>query len=87
MLTSALLLIFIFAAACGPIIEKRFFPKPSELEMAKEVTRLSQTDVKNFSVQPVATGSLWPADDHVFFYADSKALRVGDIIQLVSSKR
>jgi flagellar L-ring protein precursor FlgH len=25
-------------------------------------------------------GSLWPADDHVFFYADKKALRVGDII-------
>jgi flagellar L-ring protein precursor FlgH len=28
----------------------------------------------------VAVGSLWPADDHVFFYADKKALRVGDII-------
>src|SRR5207344_1774140 len=34
------------------------------------------------SVQPVAPGSLWPADDHVFFYADHKALRVGDIVTI-----
>ena len=64
------------------MIEKRFFPMPSELAMSKEVTRLGQIDVKNFSAQPVATGSLWPADDHVFFYADRKALRVGDIITI-----
>jgi flagellar L-ring protein precursor FlgH len=69
-------------AGCGPMIEKRFFPKPTEVEMGKEVNRLSQTDVKNYSAQPVATGSLWPADDHVFFYADRKALRVGDIITI-----
>ncbi len=67
---------------CGPIIEKRFFPKPTEVEMAREVNRLSQTEVRNQSPQPVAPGSLWPADDHVFFYADRKALRVGDIITI-----
>jgi flagellar L-ring protein precursor FlgH len=65
---------------CGSLLEKRFFPKPSEQEMAKEVDRLNNTDVKNYSSKPVAQGSLWPADDHVFFYADRKALRVGDIV-------
>ena len=65
---------------CGPIIEKRFFPKPTEADMAREVNRLSQTEVRNQNPQPVAPGSLWPADDHVAFYADRKALRVGDII-------
>jgi flagellar L-ring protein precursor FlgH len=67
-------------AACGPMIEKRFFPKPTELEMAREVTRLGQTDTQNPNTQPASRGSLWPADDQVFFYADKKALRVGDII-------
>jgi flagellar L-ring protein FlgH len=67
-------------AACGPMIEKRFFPKPSELEMAREVGRLGQTDVTAKSNQPVSQGSLWPADDHVFFYSDKKALRMGDIL-------
>jgi flagellar L-ring protein FlgH len=62
------------------MIEKRFFPKPSELEMAREVGRLGQTDVTAKSNQPVSQGSLWPADDHVFFYADKKALRTGDIL-------
>ena len=68
--------------ACGPMIEKRFFPKPTEADTAREVNRLSQTEVRNQNSQPVAVGSLWPADDHVFFYADRKALRVGDIITI-----
>src|SRR5215208_6551785 len=80
MRTAGVLLIFIFTAGCGPIIEKRFFPKPTEQEMAREVNRLGQTGIKNSSVQAAAIGSIWPADDHVFFYADRKALRVGDII-------
>jgi flagellar L-ring protein precursor FlgH len=71
-----------FVIGCGPMIEKRFFPKPTEEEMAKEVSRLSQTEVRNQNPQTVAPGSLWPADDHVFFYADRKALRVGDIITI-----
>lgn len=50
--------------------------------MAREVNRLGQTEVKMQSPLPVAPGSLWPADDHVFFYADRKALRVGDIITI-----
>jgi flagellar L-ring protein precursor FlgH len=74
--------IFIGAAAsgCGQMVEKRFFPKPTETEMVREVTRLSQTDVGPKSVQPASLGSLWPDDDQVFFYGDKKALRVGDII-------
>lgn len=66
--------------SCGPLIEKRFFPKPTDREMAREVGRLGNTEVNANSVQPASRGSLWPADDHVFFYADKKALRVGDII-------
>lgn len=77
-----LILLCAFLGGCGAMIEKRFFPKPSDVEMTKEVSRLGQTDVKNMSVQPVALGSLWPADDHVFFYADHKALRVGDIVTI-----
>ena len=69
-------------AGCGPIVEKRFFPKPTELEMAKEVDRLSSTDMKNYISKPATQGSLWPADDHVFLYADRKALRVGDIVTI-----
>jgi flagellar L-ring protein precursor FlgH len=77
-----LILLCAFLSGCGAMLEKRFFPKPSDVEMTKEVNRLGQTDVKNMSVQPVALGSLWPADDHVFFYADHKALRVGDIVTI-----
>lgn len=83
---TVLFLASVFLGGCGPMIEKRFFPKPTEVEMAKEVSRLSQTKTKDFSIQPVATGSLWPADDHVFFYADRKALRVGDIITISISE-
>jgi flagellar L-ring protein FlgH len=70
----------LFFCGCGPMIEKRFFPRPTEPEMVREVHRLSQTEVGGKSIRPVSQGSLWPADDHVFFYADKKALRVGDII-------
>lgn len=66
--------------ACAPMIEKRFFPKPTPQEMVREVGRLGHTDVIASSIQPASQGSLWPADDHVFFYGDVKAARVGDII-------
>jgi flagellar L-ring protein precursor FlgH len=61
-------------------LEKRFFPKPTDLEMSKEVNRLAQTDVQSGNIQSASPGSLWPVDDHVYFYSDKKALRVGDII-------
>lgn len=80
--TLLLLVSFYLVAGCGPMIEKRFFPKPGPEELSKEVDRLSNTEVKNYSPKPVAQGSLWPADDHVFFYADRKALRVGDIVTI-----
>jgi flagellar L-ring protein precursor FlgH len=70
------------AGGCGPMVEKRFFPKPTEAEMAQEVSRLSRTEVRSPTPETVAPGSLWPADDHVFFYADRKALHVGDIITI-----
>jgi flagellar L-ring protein precursor FlgH len=69
-------------AGCGPMIEKRFFPRPSEAQMAEEVSRLSQTEVRSRAPETVSPGSLWPADDHLFFYSDRKALRVGDIITI-----
>jgi flagellar L-ring protein precursor FlgH len=74
---SVLLLIIM---GCSGIIEKRFFPKPTEAEMAKEVIRLGQTEVGQQTNRPVAVGSLWPGDDHLSLYGDKKAMRVGDII-------
>jgi len=70
----------VLLCGCGNMIEKRFFPKPTASEMSKEVNRLGQTDTHNPNTQAVSRGSLWPVDDHVFFYGDKKALRVGDII-------
>ncbi|HXF75586.1 MAG TPA: flagellar basal body L-ring protein FlgH [Methylomirabilota bacterium] len=70
----------ILPLGCAQMIEKRFFPKPTEAEMAKEVARLSQTETQTPNAQPASRGSLWPAGDQVFFYSDKKALRVGDII-------
>ena len=70
----------LLVVGCSATIEKRYFPKPTEAEIAKEVARLGQTEVRQQGGRPVAAGSLWPADDHVFFYGDKKALRVGDII-------
>jgi flagellar L-ring protein precursor FlgH len=74
------LFMFLLAMGCSAAVEKRFFPKPSDAELAQEVMRLGQTNVGAQMSRPVAIGSLWPADDHVFFYGDKKALRVGDII-------
>jgi flagellar L-ring protein precursor FlgH len=77
---TSVFLLPLFVLGCSATVEKRFFPKPTEVDMAKEITRLGQTEVRPQSGRPAAVGSLWPADDHVFFYADKKALRVGDII-------
>jgi flagellar basal body L-ring protein FlgH len=76
----SLLALLVVNIGCAQMIEKRFFPKPTEGEIAQEVSRLGQTEVKTQNALPAAPGSLWPADDRVFFYADKKALRVGDII-------
>lgn len=62
------------------MIEKRFFPKPTEREMGKEITRLGQTETASVNNHPASPGSLWPVDDRVFFYGDKKALRTGDIV-------
>jgi len=76
----SLLLLSLVSIGCSTSVEKRFFPKPTEANLAQEVARLGQTNVGPQTSRPVAVGSLWPADDHVFFYGDKKALRVGDII-------
>lgn len=47
-----------------------------------EVERLSETTVFSPGSVPISEGSLWPADDHVFFYRDQKALREGDILTI-----
>ena len=74
------LILSVLTMGCSATIDKRFFPKPTEAEMVQEVIRLGQTNVGQQVSRPVAVGSLWPSDDHVFFYGDKKALRVGDII-------
>ena len=48
--------------------------------MVREVNRLSRTEVGAKNLNPASHGSLWPADDQVFFYSDKKALRVGDTL-------
>lgn len=69
---------YLLLSGCG--LERRIFPKPSSLDMSVETERLSDVPTSVPASAPVAVGSLWPADDHVFFYADKKALRVGDIL-------
>jgi flagellar L-ring protein precursor FlgH len=77
---STVLFVSLALLGCSATVEKRFFPKPTDVELAQEVARLSATNVGPQVSRPVTIGSLWPADDHVFFYGDKKALRVGDII-------
>ena len=78
----SLLFVLCCLTGCGPMIEKRFFPKPTDAQMTNEVNRLGQIEVRSYSPQPVGVGSLWPADDNVFLYADRKALHVGDIVTI-----
>jgi flagellar L-ring protein precursor FlgH len=69
-------------SACGPQLKVRFAPQPSPEDLAQEVARVSQTTVPRSAAGPVSAGSLWPADDRTFFYADHKALRVGDSLTI-----
>jgi flagellar L-ring protein precursor FlgH len=67
----------------------RFAPRPSSQELAQEVARASQTAVPRSAMGPASAGSLWPADDRTFLYADRKALQVGDnlTIRVVETAR
>jgi flagellar L-ring protein precursor FlgH len=67
-------------AACA--LERRVFPTPSESQLQRETERLGKIPVLPDAAQPVAIGSLWPSDDHLFFYADRKARRVGDVVTI-----
>ncbi len=70
-------------ASCGPQMKVRFDPKPSAEEMTQEVTRVSREAAPQpHAFVSASVGSLWPADDGYFLYADRKALRVGDILTI-----
>ncbi len=70
-------------ASCGPQMKVRFDPKPSAEEMTQEVTRVSREAAPQpHAFVSASVGSLWPADDGSFLYADRKALRVGDILTI-----
>ncbi|MBI4522648.1 MAG: flagellar basal body L-ring protein FlgH [Deltaproteobacteria bacterium] len=68
-------------AGCTVIVGGRF-PKPSEEQLARQVERLTQVPTSPPAFVPVSSGSLWPRDDHVFFYGDKKAFRMGDILTI-----
>ncbi len=67
---------------CASQMKVRFSPRPSAEEMAREVEEASRVPVPTPSQRPASVGSLWPQDDRVFFYADRKALREGDILTI-----
>jgi len=68
----------LFLSCASPPMKVRFNPRPSPEEMAQEVARVSQAATAIPPPVAASPGSLWPADDRVFFYEDRKALRVGD---------
>ena len=43
---------------------------------------MSEVPVSTPASVPASAGSLWPANDYVFFYGDKKALRVGDSLTI-----
>lgn len=69
-----------FCLLPGCSLERRVFPTPTADELQLEAQRLGGVRVAPTTRAPVSTGSLWPKDDHLFFYADQKARRTGDIL-------
>jgi len=63
-------------------LERRIIPTPSAEELQLEAERLGELPVARRTRVPASTGSLWPKDDQVFFYADKKANRIGDILTI-----
>jgi flagellar L-ring protein FlgH len=61
-------------------LERRVFPTPTAEELHRETLRLGSVPIAPTTDVSVSPGSLWPKDDHVFFYADQKARRVGDVL-------
>jgi flagellar L-ring protein precursor FlgH len=64
---------------CGAL-ERRVFPTPTAEQLQREADRLGDVPVSRTTRATAGTGSLWPKDDHLFFYADQKAHRTGDIL-------
>src|SRR5690349_20184405 len=61
-------------------LERRIYPTPTPEELHHETARLGAVPVEPTARKSATPGSLWPKDDHVFFYADQKARRTGDIL-------
>lgn len=61
-------------------LERRVFPTPSPEELQLETWRLASVPIAPTTRASASSGSLWPKDDHLFFYADQKARRTGDIL-------
>jgi len=61
-------------------LERRVFPTPTAEELQRETVSLGMVPVAPTARTSASPGSLWPKDDHVFFYADQKARRTGDIL-------
>jgi flagellar L-ring protein FlgH len=76
--TFTFLLLPFFPGCAG--LERRVFPTPTPEELHHETARLAQIPVAPTARKSATPGSLWPKDDHVFFYADKKARSIGDIV-------
>ena len=72
------LLLPFFLGCAG--LERRVFPTPTPDELHHETARLASVPVAPTARTSETRGSLWPKDDHMFFYADQKARRTGDIL-------
>ena len=65
---------------CGQYVEKRFFPKPTARRCPRKSTVWARP-TRRIPICNRCRGARYGrSDDHVFFYGDKKALRVGDII-------
>lgn len=67
---------------CAPQMKTRFDPQPSSAEMDKAVEHVRHLPVPQRTTIPSSVGSLWPQDNHVFFYRDRKALQMGDSLTI-----
>lgn len=68
--------------SCAQEMRVRLAPRPSATDLAREVDQVKQVSVPTSVTARASVGSLWPADDHTFFYKDRKALRIGDSLTI-----
>ena len=82
MFTYLVLPFFLTLTSCAQQMKVHFAPRPSPEDLAKEVEQVRQVPVSTLASIPTSVGSLWPQDDHTFFYRDRKALRTGDSLMI-----